>query len=100
MPITLTVFEHGISVQRVFQHLIVNVFLVFSGFSFIKTQLVAEHPKVLDYIDGIAVHYYTDFITPAAVISEVGKLYPDKFIIATEACEGIYSVIREWSTWG
>uniref|UniRef100_A0A2A4K8P8 Glucosylceramidase n=1 Tax=Heliothis virescens TaxID=7102 RepID=A0A2A4K8P8_HELVI len=50
--------------------------------------MIKEHPKVLDYIDGIAVHYYTDFITPAAVLTEVSKSYPEKFIIATEACEG------------
>nr|XP_049699185.1 lysosomal acid glucosylceramidase [Helicoverpa armigera] len=50
--------------------------------------MITEHPKVLDYIDGIAVHYYTDFLTPAAVLSEITRAYPDKFIIATEACEG------------
>ncbi|KAJ8713063.1 hypothetical protein PYW08_008367 [Mythimna loreyi] len=50
--------------------------------------MIAEHHKALDYIDGIGVHYYTDFITPASVLSQVGKSYPDKFIIATEACEG------------
>lgn len=51
-------------------------------------QLVKEHPKALDYIDGIAVHYYGDYISPASILSEAVKNYPGKFVIATEACEG------------
>ncbi|XP_075983909.1 lysosomal acid glucosylceramidase-like [Anticarsia gemmatalis] len=50
--------------------------------------MVREHPDVLKYIDGIAVHYYTDFIAPAALLSQLTKFYPDKFIISTEACQG------------
>lgn len=52
--------------------------------------MVAKNPKTLDYIDGIAVHYYTDFITPAYILTEVSKAFPDKFILATEACEGSF----------
>lgn len=57
--------------------------------------LVAEHPKVLEYVDGIAVHYYTDFLTPASILSEVAKSFPNKFIIATEACEGSIPILEK-----
>ncbi|XP_026740602.1 glucosylceramidase-like [Trichoplusia ni] len=52
--------------------------------------MVVENPKVLSYVDGVAVHYYTDFIAPASILTEVSKFYPDKFIIATEGCEGTF----------
>lgn len=50
--------------------------------------MVVENPNTLDYIDGVAVHYYTDMITPAILLSEIPKLYPKLFVISTEACEG------------
>ncbi|XP_053617693.1 lysosomal acid glucosylceramidase-like [Plodia interpunctella] len=50
--------------------------------------MVMKHKDALQYIDGIAVHYYTDFIVPPSVLDVVSKSYPDKFIINTEACEG------------
>lgn len=44
----------------------------------------------MKYIDGLALHYYADFYTPASMMSNFAEKYPDKFIIATEACEGSY----------
>lgn len=52
--------------------------------------MVINHPETLKYIAGVAVHYYTDKFVPAALLSEVTKLYPDKFVLATEACEGSF----------
>ncbi|KAI5635677.1 glycosyl hydrolase family 30 TIM-barrel domain-containing protein [Phthorimaea operculella] len=52
--------------------------------------MIKQHPKVLDYIDGVGVHYYTDFIAPAFILSKHAEKYPEKFIIATEACEGSF----------
>ncbi|XP_060806814.1 uncharacterized protein LOC106141399 [Amyelois transitella] len=50
--------------------------------------MIKENKECLQYIDGVAVHYYTDFIVPASVFNLVSKTHPDKFIISTEACEG------------
>lgn len=50
--------------------------------------MVSQHPKALDYLDGVAVHYYGDIISPASLLSHVPKSYPGKFVLATEACEG------------
>ncbi|CAH2094054.1 unnamed protein product [Euphydryas editha] len=50
--------------------------------------LAKYYPKILDYIDGLGVHYYTDKFVPAIVFETVTKTHPEKFILATEACEG------------
>ncbi|KAL3866868.1 hypothetical protein ACJMK2_044121 [Sinanodonta woodiana] len=38
------------------------------------------------YVSGIAVHWYEDFIAPTLSLDVTHKEYPDKFILATEAC--------------
>lgn len=40
------------------------------------------------YVSGVAVHWYQDFITPAVALSSTHKKFPEKFILATEACSG------------
>lgn len=50
--------------------------------------MLAAAPKAIDYIDGIAVHYYGNFF-PAQVLTNLQERYPGKIILATEACEGI-----------
>ncbi|CAG4933580.1 unnamed protein product [Colias eurytheme] len=50
--------------------------------------LINEYPEAINYIDGIAVHYYGDKIIPASVLDIATRNHPDKFILATEACEG------------
>ncbi|CAB3246467.1 unnamed protein product [Arctia plantaginis] len=57
--------------------------------------MVLEHPGALKYIDGVAVHYYTDFIAPAALLTELSKFYPNKFILATEGCKGSIWLIEK-----
>ncbi|XP_026747404.1 glucosylceramidase-like [Trichoplusia ni] len=46
-----------------------------------------EDPKSIDYLDGIAVHWYGNFFPPQT-LSLIQNRYPDKIILATEACEG------------
>lgn len=41
------------------------------------------------YIDGIAVHWYLDFIVPVKVLNEVHKNFGDKIIMNTEASQGL-----------
>ncbi|KAL0839787.1 hypothetical protein ABMA28_016422 [Loxostege sticticalis] len=45
-----------------------------------------EDPKALDYIDGIAIHYYGNFVPPA-ILTALQNRYPDKILLSTEACE-------------
>ncbi|XP_026489083.2 lysosomal acid glucosylceramidase-like [Vanessa tameamea] len=57
--------------------------------------MFARYPKALDYVDGMAVHYYTDSIIPAAVFDAITLTHPEKFILATEACEGAFPWQKE-----
>jgi glucosylceramidase len=40
------------------------------------------------YVSGIAVHWYQNFIAPPSVLTTTHEKFPDRFILATEACEG------------
>ncbi|XP_072941975.1 lysosomal acid glucosylceramidase-like [Epargyreus clarus] len=44
-------------------------------------------PKSMDYVDGIAVHYYGNFV-PAHILTMIQRRYPNKILLSTEACEG------------
>jgi hypothetical protein len=48
---------------------------------------------VLKYVDGVGVHWYGDFLTPTAVLKEVYKKHPDKFLLGTEASAGYTYII-------
>lgn len=50
-----------------------------------------EDPRSIEYIDGIAIHYYGNFF-PAVILSNLQRDYPDKMLLSTEACEGIYLI--------
>ncbi|XP_039254646.2 lysosomal acid glucosylceramidase-like [Styela clava] len=57
--------------------------------------LLPEWPKVVlndsvvnDYVDGIAIHWYMDFMVPPQRLTETHELFPDKFMLASEACAG------------
>ncbi|KAM3968042.1 lysosomal acid glucosylceramidase [Aphomia sociella] len=46
-----------------------------------------EDPRSIEYIDGIAIHYYGNFV-PASILSQLQQRYPNKILLSTEACEG------------
>lgn len=46
------------------------------------------NPKSMEYIDALAVHWYTDLIIPTSVLKDTHNLFPDKIIISTESCIG------------
>lgn len=39
-----------------------------------------------NYVSGIAVHWYWDWLVCPEVLNKTHELFPDKFILATEAC--------------
>lgn len=41
-----------------------------------------------DYVDGIAFHWYLNSFVPAELLTITHQLFPDKFLLSTEACEG------------
>lgn len=52
------------------------------------TKLVLSDPEAAKYVSGIAIHWYMNRITPRFFLDVVHKLYPQQFIISSEACEG------------
>jgi glucosylceramidase len=44
--------------------------------------------KTLDYVDGIAIHWYMGMVAPPTMMVQTHKNYPDLFMLSTEACNG------------
>ncbi|RVE40276.1 hypothetical protein evm_015074 [Chilo suppressalis] len=51
-------------------------------------------PEMVEYIDGVAVHFYADKVIPPEFLSFMSDKYPDKFLLSTEACEGSFGPIK------
>ncbi|KAG7159117.1 Lysosomal acid glucosylceramidase-like 5 [Homarus americanus] len=49
---------------------------------------VLNDTTAAQYVDGIAIHWYGDNFSPASLLEETHDLFPDFFILGTEACEG------------
>lgn len=47
-------------------------------------------PEADKYIDGIAFHWYINPETPVKWLSDTHDIYPDKFILSTEACNVVF----------
>lgn len=50
--------------------------------------MVKADKNVLTYVDGFGIHWYWDFLIGPGVVDKIHQLYPDKFILATEASIG------------
>ncbi|XP_044530979.1 lysosomal acid glucosylceramidase [Gracilinanus agilis] len=52
-------------------------------------QVVLKDPNAAQYVSGVAVHWYLDFLAPAnATLGETHRLFPDTMLFASEACVG------------
>ncbi|VVC33980.1 Glycosyl hydrolase family 30, TIM-barrel domain,Glycoside hydrolase family 30,Glycosyl hydrolase [Cinara cedri] len=51
-------------------------------------KMLMSDKECAKYIDGVAIHWYLDFIVPVKVLNEVHKEFGDKIIINTEASQG------------
>ncbi|XP_045539283.1 lysosomal acid glucosylceramidase-like [Papilio machaon] len=56
--------------------------------------IIRDHPKVLDYIDGLALHWYYDNDVPVQTLQKFQQNYPYLFTLSTEACEGYQSYAK------
>ncbi|XP_050402562.1 lysosomal acid glucosylceramidase isoform X2 [Patella vulgata] len=52
------------------------------------TSVILSDKTASQYIAGTAIHWYTDKIIPSGLLTYAHDKYPDKFIFATEACNG------------
>lgn len=51
-------------------------------------EVLREDSPAKDYVDGIGVHWYVNFLAPSELLEITHNLFPDKFLLSTEACEG------------
>uniref|UniRef100_A0A1I7XHB2 Glucosylceramidase n=1 Tax=Heterorhabditis bacteriophora TaxID=37862 RepID=A0A1I7XHB2_HETBA len=49
---------------------------------------ILSDPETAQYVSGIAIHWYEDFVTPAHVLTLTHERHPDYFMLATEASAG------------
>ncbi|XP_077988535.1 lysosomal acid glucosylceramidase-like [Glandiceps talaboti] len=49
---------------------------------------VLGDPDAAQFVSGIAIHWYLDFIIPVGILSDTHNKHPEHFILATEACAG------------
>ncbi|KAH9514497.1 hypothetical protein Btru_025447 [Bulinus truncatus] len=54
--------------------------------TWVKT--ILSDPEASKYISGVGVHWYVDAVLPSNIMALAHDLYPEKFYLATEACEG------------
>lgn len=58
-------------------------------------QVVLNDSEAAKYVAGVAVHWYTDATTEASRLDETHDAFPNKFILASEACMGDKPWIKE-----
>ncbi|CAJ0929217.1 unnamed protein product, partial [Mesorhabditis belari] len=51
---------------------------------------IFSDPDAAKYVDGMALHWYEDLFVSEKGIAETTSKYPDKFMLATEACTGFF----------
>ncbi|KAH8024278.1 hypothetical protein HPB51_022397 [Rhipicephalus microplus] len=56
--------------------------------------VVLADAEAAKYVSGIAFHWYWNHIRGAHVLTQTHKRHPDKFLLATEACEGSSSLSK------
>lgn len=49
-------------------------------------------PEASKYVSGIGVHWYKNNLMPASVLTTTHELFPDLFLLATEACNGDFKI--------
>lgn len=51
-------------------------------------KMATTYAQSLDYIDGMAVHWYWDQYAPPTLLDKAHEAWPDKLILNTESCDG------------
>lgn len=51
-------------------------------------ETVLSDPISESFVDGTAIHWYWNVLSPASVTTQIHDAFPSKFILASEACDG------------
>jgi len=49
---------------------------------------VMSNAEAAKYVKGVAVHWYGNSYSPSSLLTRTHQMFPDQFILATEACSG------------
>ena len=52
-----------------------------------------HNPELANYVSGIAVHWYMDFLIPIEQLDMTHDQFPNLFLFGTEACEGFIPIM-------
>lgn len=47
-----------------------------------------DDPECYQYVDGTALHWYADWWTSPDPMDDTHNLYPEKYMLYTESCDG------------
>jgi len=53
--------------------------------------IMFSNPKAKKLFEGTAIHWYTDPMISPIRLTQLHDMYPDKFILMSEACTGKYN---------
>jgi len=56
---------------------------------------VLSNTEAAKYVKGIAVHWYGNSYSPSSLLTKTHEMFPDRFIMSTEACSGFEPWQRE-----
>ncbi|XP_064474562.1 lysosomal acid glucosylceramidase-like isoform X1 [Ornithodoros turicata] len=59
------------------------------------TETIFQDANASSFVSGTAVHWYGDDVTSPWILDNAHSRFPNKFILATEACEGYQVFIKE-----
>ncbi|KAK7081313.1 hypothetical protein SK128_000992 [Halocaridina rubra] len=59
------------------------------------SDIILAGNETYSYVDGIALHWYSDDYVPASVMNLMHQSYPEKFLLYTESCEGWHGIPNE-----
>ncbi|KAK4037055.1 Glucosylceramidase [Daphnia magna] len=70
----------------------VNIMVVDDQRTFMPSwpETVLADPEANKYVSGFGVHWYANNLVPPSVLTSTHEAFPDRFILATEACNGPY----------
>lgn len=52
-------------------------------------EVVYQNKKARNEIYGIAIHWYFDYLHSPNILDKTKELFPEKYILYTEACNGL-----------
>lgn len=53
---------------------------------------ILENDEVVQWVDGVGLHWYEDWLLPDSLIENAKSSKKDLFLLGTEACNGMFNI--------